>query len=564
MKKSNLLARKCYEKNHVNFIATLLILIINAFLLIIVAVFLQKILDIAVSGTKEDLKRILSISFCYMLALGIEGIASRKLRNRFVEKAMKQLKEAVFEGITEKSIIAFKEESVGRYISILTNDMISIENNYLQNNFNILLNILLFVSALALMFAYNVTLTICSISLVMVSVMTSVRFSGHLAKEEKKVSQSNENFVRLVKDFLSGFTVIKSFRAEKEITKIFCIENRDLEKQKCRRRKTEDGISLVGLVFGFGVQAGVMMIGAYLILQGKITAGVLIAFVQLMNYIIQPIQQIPAALANRKAALSLLDKMLQATEQKEDMDCGEDITDIGSGICLKDVSFGYTENQIVLQNVNVNFEQGKSYAIVGTSGSGKSTLLNLLMGGYDNYHGQILFGSQELRNISRKCLYHIISQVEQNVFIFDSTIQNNITMFKVSDAQKISDIIHKVNLEELIMERGMDYLCGENGNGLSGGEKQRISIARSLFHDASVLLLDEATSALDPATSAKLEDMITSMRDITRIVITHKLDAEVLKRYDQILVMKNGSILAIGSFDELEKNCLYFRQLKQQ
>ncbi len=560
-KEKNHLRKKCFEKNHLNFIATLIVLTINAVLLTVVAVLLQQILDIAVNGTVKDIEKMLSMAVVYILVLVLEGLAGRALRNRFVEKGMRQLKEAVFERITEKNITSFTVEPVGRYVSILTNDMISVETNYLQNSFNIVLNILLFILALGIMLMYNVVLTLCAIGLVVVSLVVSLLSSTRLTKEEQKVSWSNEKYVSLVKDILSGFTVMKSFRAEKEIARLFGGENRSLEKQKCRRRKTEDAINLVSTTFGFGVHVGVMMIGAYLALQGKITAGVLIAFVQLMNYIIGPIQQIPAALANRKAAVGLLDKMLSVTKQPGQKDEGENITDIGKGICFQNVSFGYDCDQTVLKDINIFFEQGKSYAIVGASGSGKSTLLNLLMGGYTGYQGKILFGDRELRQISRSSLYDVVSLVEQNVFLFDSTIENNITMFKDFDKEKVAGAIQRAGLEKLVSERGIHYRCGENGSGLSGGEKQRISIARSLLRNASVLLLDEATSALDAATSAKVEDMIIRMTEMTRIVITHKLQEEVLARYDKILVMQNGNIIAKGSFRELEENCDYFRQL---
>ncbi len=560
-KEKNYLKKKCFEKNHLNFAATLIVLTINAVLLTAVAVLLQQILDIAVKGTVKDIEKMLFMAVIYIVVLVLEGLAGRALRNRFVEKGMRQLKEAVFERITEKNITSFTVEPVGRYVSILTNDMVSVENNYLQNSFNIVLNILLFILALGIMLMYNVVLTLCAIGLVVVSLVVSLLSSTRLTKEEQKVSQSNEKYVSLVKDILSGFTVMKSFRAEKEIARLFGDENRSLEKQKCRRRKTEDAINLVSTTFGFGVHVGVMMTGAYLALQGKITAGVLIAFVQLMNYIIGPIQQIPAALANRKAAVGLLDKMLYVTKQSEQKDEGENITDIGRGICFQNVSFGYDCDQTVLKDINVFFEQGKSYAIVGASGSGKSTLLNLLMGGYTGYQGEILLGGRELRQISRSSLYDVVSLVEQNVFLFDSTIENNITMFKDFDKEKVAGAIQRAGLEKLVSERGIHYRCGENGSGLSGGEKQRISIARSLLRNASVLLLDEATSALDATTSAKVEDMIIRMTEMTRIVITHKLQKEVLARYDKILVMQNGNIIAKGSFGELEENCDYFRQL---
>ena len=230
-------------------------------------------------------------------------------------------------------------------------------------------------------------------------------------------------------------------------------------------------------------------------------------------------------------------------------------------IIVSDISFSYEPGKPVLKNIRYTFEPGRKYAIVGASGSGKSTLLNLLMASSSDYTGSICYGNRELRTIHSENLYEIQSMIQQNVFIFNATIKDNITLFQSWPEEEISRAIHLSGLSALIQEKGADYLCGENGSGLSGGEKQRIAIARSLLKQSKILLVDEATSALDTETAYQVSNAILSLDDITAIVVTHSLDENLLKQYDAILTLKNGQLVEAGTFDELLAQKKYFYSL---
>lgn len=289
-----------------------------------------------------------------------------------------------------------------------------------------------------------------------------------------------------------------------------------------------------------------------------------IAFVQMMNYVLNPINTLPKLLANRKAAIGLIEKMA-SYGKKEDgqkqFDSFDGFKDGGEGIVLKHVNFSYEEDKEVLKDINLNFEVGKSYAIVGGSGSGKSTLLNLVMGSYPEYRGSITLDGKELGSIDPDSIFDVMSVIQQNVFIFDDTIRRNICMFKEFDKQQLDSAIERAGLSLVINEKGEDYACGENGAHLSGGEKQRIAIARSLLREVSVLLVDEAASALDAETSDNVTNSILDIQGITRLVVTHKLDEKVLSRFDEIIVMKNGRVVEIGNFETLMGNGEYFASL---
>lgn len=270
-----------------------------------------------------------------------------------------------------------------------------------------------------------------------------------------------------------------------------------------------------------------------------------------MSFVVDPIGSVPPILANRRAAVALIDKLADAVG-KNVRESGEQMDPVlRDGITIDHLTYGYHESAPVLNDVSVRFEAGKSYAIVGTSGSGKSTLVNLLMGSSNDYQGSIRFDQRELRSIATESLYGLVSVVQQNVFIFDDTIRNNITMFRHFDEKLVQQATEKAGLTPLLAERGEDYICGENGSGLSGGERQRISIARCLLRQTPVLLIDEATAALDAATAYSVSAAILAIEGLTRIVVTHRLEEPLLRKYDEILVLKNGEICERGSFDAL-------------
>ena len=219
------------------------------------------------------------------------------------------------------------------------------------------------------------------------------------------------------------------------------------------------------------------------------------------------------------------------------------------------------DDKVILDDITHKFEINKSYAVVGPSGSGKTTFMNLLLGRNNCYTGDIFYNEMDIKEISLDSLFEITSFVEQNVFVFDDSIINNITMYSNVDEELLDEVIDKAGLKELIKEKGKNYRCGENGCNLSGGEKQRVSIARALIKKSQLLLLDEATSALDNETSELIINNLLKIDNIIKIMITHKLDEEILNKFDEIIVMKNGKIVEFGTYDELINNNSIFKSL---
>lgn len=524
---------------------------------------IQQILDlVAGEAVAFTLTELVVITIACTAGIALAFACAYFSKPRFISRAIGQYKGYVFEQLSKKSISAFSGENTSLYISALSNDAATIENNYLSNIFGIIDQSLMFAAALVMMFCYSPLLTVVSIGLSLLPIIVSILTGGRVAAAEKRVSDLNESYMSTLKDSLVGFSVVKSFRAEVQMCRIFAESVRQVSEAKEKRRKITVVIQMFSAIASIIVQLGVFVIGAWLALSGRgVTVGAVLVFVQLLNYILNPIAQIPGYLAECKAAKALIQKLADALEDNIREEGLEHKTELHDGITVSGLSFGYEADKRILKNVDFTFRKGKSYAIVGASGSGKSTLLNLLMASHDQYTGAIRYDDAELRQISSESLYGLVSMVQQNVFIFNASIRDNITMFADFPREEVDRAIALSGLSALIASRGGDYLCGENGSGLSGGEKQRISIARSLLKKSQVLLVDEATAALDAQTAFQVSNAILDLNGLTRIVVTHALDGNLLKRYDCVLALKNGSIAEAGSFDELMEKKGYFYSL---
>ena len=262
-------------------------------------------------------------------------------------------------------------------------------------------------------------------------------------------------------------------------------------------------------------------------------------------------------------SIKLVKKKVEDILNEENfLDNGKTLKHFENNIKFDNVSFMYDKRK-VLDNVTFTFKKGGKYALVGKSGSGKSTLVKLLLKYYTNYEGNITIDNNNIKDLSFTSLYSNISIIQQDVFMFDASLKENITLFYDYNTDEIYNSIVKSGMKDFvdILPDKEESHIGENGNFISGGEKQRISIARSVIRNTPVLILDEATSSLDKETSYKIEKTLLDMKDLTIIFITHKLSEDLLNRCDEIIVMDDGKIVEAGNYLQLLENHNYFYNL---
>lgn len=553
---------KAFNKNnHLRLSAAVFLRILGIPAMLIVSFVLGEVIDAVSVMDMNRLHRLLWMAGAAIIFFAVQETLYHRLLSAYIKRALSQYKSYAFKRLSAKGISAFSKESTGRYLSVLTNDVTVIEKDYLRGFFELIAQPLTFAATLAMMFSYSIALTAAAILLCFLPFLGIALFSPELAKREKALSDKNENFTSKLNDLLSGFSVIKSFKAETEAALIFDEENRSAEQVRSRRLFWQGLLEAAGGSLSMLMQFGIFFIGAYLAVRGHITAGVVLIFTNLSNSLIVSVQMIPQNLAQRKAAKVLIEKMAKIAEENSSRS-GETIEPVlNDSISIENLTFGYEPGKPVLHDLSLRLEAGKKYAIVGSSGSGKSTLLNLLMGSGDDYEGHLRFDGRELRDIAPDSLYELMSLIGQNVFLFDDTIRRNITMFRDFPQKVVDNAISRAGLKELIRERGVDYRCGENGSGLSGGERQRISIARCLLRRTPVLLLDEATASLDNQTAFAVTESILELEGLTRLIVTHRLDRILLEKYDEIFVLRDGRMIEQGTFDNLMDRKGYFYSL---
>lgn len=553
--------KQIYKGNRINFLILVLTSLVETAGMIFISLMLEKVLAIASTDSLHDLYH-QGVLFLILVGLfAISYLLVLYVKPKYRKKAMMQYKNNIYQNILKKNITDFNQYESSTYISSLTNDVNYIEENYIFSIFTLITQSTLFVTTIVIMILYSPLLTLAALGFAMLPLIIALFVGNKLMTHEKNISDHNASFMHFVKDNLIGFSTIKVFKAEKKMAELFKNNNNLLETQKAKKVKTTTLMEFLQTTTSIIAQFGVFFLGAYLCIKEKtITPSVIILFVQLMNYIISPLSQIPTLISKRNACIPLFKKINQILEDKQ-KDCHmKEVACFKQRITIQDLSFSY-EDKKILNGICYHFDKNKSYAIVGTSGSGKTTFINLLLGRNNHYQGKILYDEKELKTLSIDSIYEISSFVEQNVFIFDDTIINNITMYSKVDEQLLNEAILSSGLKNLILEKGKDYRCGENGCNLSGGEKQRISIARALIKKSQIILMDEATSALDNETSYEITNNVLDLENTTKIMITHRLEEKILKRFDEIVVLKKGVIIEHGDFTTLINQNGLFKSL---
>ena len=510
------------------------------------------IIDSGMSQNREALTQAILIGAIVIFIYASLNFISLRLRNKLVRQIMSRYKNKVFKSILDRDYREFSKEKSGKFISILTENMKKIEQDYLHQYFNISKNISLMIFSLVAMFIGNWFLTL----LVIIASIIPMMISGFIGQKSASLQNSSmiaeQKYLAKVKDILAGFLVIKSFNVKEAIGQDYKNESEKLDEIYFIKGKFDVLSNVVSQLSGMIVFLVAFGGGMYLVFGGHTTIGSVTAIVQLVNFVVMPLNEIGMGMSKFREGQATLNSFevkdvieLQTGKTKEYFD------DV---ISFSNVDFSYpnTEEKI-FNNLSLQIKKGEKIAIVGMSGSGKSTLLNLLLRFYDVTSGYISIDNQDLQAISAESLYNLMTIVQQDVYIFDDTLKANITLSQSFTEDDIKKAVQQSGLESYILENelGLQTSCGENGSNLSGGERQRLSIARALIRKTPILLLDEATSSLDNKVTTEIENSILKIQDLTALVVTHKLNENILKRYDRILFMKAGVIVEDGSFCDL-------------
>ena len=513
---------------------------------------IKGIIDSGMSKNKEDLTQAILVGAGVIFIYAGLNFISFQLRNKLVRKIMSGYKNKVFQSILDRDYREFSKETSGKFISILTEHMKKIEQDYLHQYFNISKNLSLMIFSLIAMFIGNWFLTLLVIIVSSIAMLISGFIGKKSAFMQNRAMIVEQTYLAKIKDIIAGFLVIKSFNVKEAIYQDYSYVSENLEEIYFTKGKFDVLSNVISQLSGMIVFLVAFGGGMYLVFNGYTSIGSVTAIVQLVNFVVMPVNEVGVGITKfREGQVTL-----EAFEVQDvlEFQMGKTKEYFDEVITFSNVDFSYpnTEGRI-FNHLSLKIQKGEKIAIVGRSGSGKSTLLNLLLRFYEVTSGHILIDNQDLQDISIESLYNLMTVVQQDVYIFDDTLKANITLNQSFTEYDIKQAVQQSGLESYVLENelGLQVLCGENGSNLSGGQKQRLSIARALIRKTPILLLDEATSSLDNQVTTEIENSILKIQDLTALVVTHKLNELILKKYNRILFMKDGGIVEDGSFDEL-------------
>ena len=526
------------------------LLLISLFLSMVVsagvvflAAILQNIVNVATEGSIDDFFTTIEISVGYLLILGVCKYVHAICNKILIKRINLSIRQDIFKNIFEEGYETFEEGDSAKYISMLTNDIKIIEENYIIPLFKIIENSITFCLAVYMLFIISPIVLIALFSCLCLIFIVSAIFSKILQKKQEYYSDALGKYTAIIKDLLGGFTIIKSFNEAHNANKDFKIENRNLTNIKYNLDSTLVMNQTTSDILGLLTMFVVVSIGSYKVLSGDLLVGTLIALVQLSNSFVNPVMEITMSIPQMQSIKPILNKMknigkfAESKKNLKNLECFSEVIDV------KNLTFGYDEKINVLNNINLKIFKNKKILILGKSGSGKTTLVKLILGQNTNYKGKIEWDHEDIKEID---VSNVSAYIQQNVYIFNKSVRENISLYKDFPDEAIIKVLKESGLTDIALD--------DIGLNFSGGQKQRISVSRALIRNKSVLVVDEGTSAVDIKTSNQIEENLLNRNDLTMIVISHKINKNILKKYDQIICMDKGKIIEQGTYEELMDN----------
>lgn len=545
---------KIYMKqNKVLLLFTILTSIIASLGYVFMAVLLQKLLDIAVEKNIQQFIPMVLFSIFYFVMLGIFLYLQSLLSKRITCKIIKQIRTDVFKGIVSQSMGDFGKRNTADYLSIITNDVKMIEDNFLLPFFEVVQYTVIFISSFVLMIYFDVIVTIVVFVAITLMFLVPSLLGKELEKRQNTLSSQLADFTTKLKDILSGFEIIKSYSMKQYVIQKFDKENSDTIHTKYSVDKLfalNEGLSSF---LALMVQIVVLFLSAYFIITERITVGTLLGMVQVSSNLANPLIMIFTNIPKIKSIQPIIEKLTVLSKYELNEVPKKQSATFNSVVSISNISFAYEKQNRVLDKINLHIEKGKKYVIVGKSGCGKTTLVKLLAGYYTEYSGKILYDNTDLNMMNENDIVQLSSIIHQNIYMFNESVYDNICLHEDYSKESIDKAVKASGLNDVIekLPEGLLYEAGENGSNLSGGQKQRIAVARALIRNKPILILDEGTSAIDMQTAYDIENHLLKIEGLTIITITHNLKKELLELYDNIIYMENGEIIERGTFEEL-------------
>jgi len=487
--------------------------------------------------------------------------------NPLKNKIVNRLRSELYYKILQLPIGYFTEQRKGDLISRTTNDVYEVEGSlvgalegWIRDPLTILINF-------AVLFYISPLLTVAILICIPAIGFILGRISRSLKKQSNEAAVKNGESLSVLDETLNGLRVIKAFNIESLLKRRFNRINDELLDAKNRISRRRDMASPVSEVLGVIVFVGILWFGGQLVLGKKIPldASDFLTYLALFYNIINPVKTLSTSFSNMHkgtAAIERIEEVLKTPVTVNDNPTGKKLTSFNDAIEFRHVTFAY-DDAVILDNIDLTVEKGKTIALVGSSGAGKSTLADLVPRFHDVTGGEVLIDGINIKDYSLHSVRSLMSIVTQEPILFNDTIANNIKLGKENASdEEIIEAAKIANAHNFIIqkEQGYETNIGDRGSKLSGGERQRLTIARAVLKNPPILILDEATSSLDTESERLVQDAINNMmQNRTSIVIAHRLST--IRHASEIIVLQKGKIVERGTHEELLVQNGFYKKL---
>lgn len=486
-------------------------------------------------------KTVIIVTIIFIIYSPINFLISRMLRIRYMRDTILDVRKMAFDKIINMPFKQYSQKSKEVYISNLINDVNTFEHRYFYSLLNFLINIIMFVLSLLALIVMDYKLAIAMFGFSVFLFILASFFTKKTTALEQKVSTTNELFTTDMSNTFNGIEILKLNNIEDKFLKKSIGTIKRLEKRKYQANVFTELQRNVIRILAFAVSVCVVIYLGYKI-QGPLSLAAAGFIFQLSSSISNYLIEAFPMWNQMKASISIYNKIAKPEENTVNIGKGTQEFKFEERIEVSQVSFSYDQKQ-VLKDASFTIEKGKKYLIKGVSGAGKSTLMNLLAMVYDDFEGKITVDGIDYRDILEKSFHEKVAFIYQDVFLFEDTIKNNITLYKDIPVEQINYAVEVCGLNTILEEKksGIEERLTENGKNLSGGQRQRISIARAIAKNAEILFVDEGTSSLNPELGREIEKVFLEL-DNTVIAISHRFYEGVTENYDYVIEIKNGTV----------------------
>ena len=522
----------------------------------------QKLFNSATVGTDKVLiLRLLIIGFAAWISKRYVIYTSSVAKSRFVCNAREDIKHDVFLNMLQLNTSNMRERaSSGEYLSVFVNDITILEQKYFDGLFGLIGGLFSLVILGVSFVALNIKLATAILAFGFITMFVPIAFANTLSSKNLKYSLKLSRFTQKLKEYFGAYSTIKNYSIEQSIASKFDEANIDSENAKFEADTSMSLANNVGSMVSWFMQFMSVGLGLIYVIRGEILVGTVIAARSFASDLASPLQDIVTSMNSIRSVKKIVKKIdelskTESTDQEQNASNAITSAKTKPNILFKDLTIEVEGKQII-DHFSFTFKAGKKYLIVGKNGAGKSTMFKALKKQIQNTGGQIYIGDRPLSSIDNRELSRIVSYLNENVSLFSGLVRDNITLSRTNNSSRFESAVAnaKVNVD-------LNREIVDGGINVSSGEQRRIEIARSLFDSVSVLVFDEVVSTLDIETAYEIEKMILDYRDKTIIFVSHNFSGKLIKAYDEILVMDNGKLLAHGAFDDLYRDCPYFKRI---